>query len=151
MKPALPSLAEAKARARDWRRQQADAGTPVTHSAALEHVAHALGFRDWNACAAMLGRQRAQRLALGARVAGRYLSQPFTARIIRATPAAGRPGWVRLELDLDQPVDVVTSTRFSNLRRRISGVIGPDGHSRERTSDGQPHLVIDPLAPDGDS
>ena len=40
-------------------------------------------------------------------------------------------------------VDVVTSTRFSNLRRRVTGVIGPQGFSQEKTSDGQPHLVID--------
>jgi len=148
MRPDLPSLVEAKARARAWRQEQAAQGGQDSHSAALEHVARALGFRDWNACAAALVQQGARQFAAGEHLSGRYLSQPFAARIKRATPAPGQPGWVRLELDLETPVDVVTSPRFSNLRRRITGVVGPQGFSREKTSDGQPHLVIDPPAPD---
>lgn len=50
--------------------------------------------------------------------------------------AEQRPGWFQLELQLDEAVDVVTSDRFSNLRARVRGVVGPEGHSQQRTSDG---------------
>lgn len=80
--------------------------------------------------------------AVGDRLSGTYLSQPFAAQAIAVSML--KPGWVRLELHLDEPVDVVTWDGFSNFRRRIRGVIGPKGHSVERTSDGQPHLHIDP-------
>jgi Glyoxalase superfamily protein len=40
-------------------------------------------------------------------------------------------------------VDVVTFDSFSNFRKRVWGVVGPLGESREKTSDGQPHLVIE--------
>jgi hypothetical protein len=79
--------------------------------------------------------------AAGDKVSGTYLSQPFTGRIVSVSSV--RPGWFEVELHLDQAVDVVTSTAFSNLRTRIRGVIGPKGHTMERTSDGQPHLCID--------
>lgn len=78
---------------------------------------------------------------VGDRVTGEYLSQPFTATVVEAI--AVRPGWVRLDLQLDEAVDVVTFESFSNLRRRVRGVVGPKGFSAERTSDGQPHLRID--------
>lgn len=150
MRQDLPTLAQAKATAREWRQERAQQGEAHSHSAALEHVAQQLGFRDWNACVATLTQADARQFAPGERVSGRYLSQPFTARILRATPAPGHPGWLRLELHLDVPVDVVTSTRFSNLRRRVTGVIGPQGFSQEKTSDGQPHLVIDAKRPQPD-
>jgi len=140
----LPTIAQAKAMAREWRAARKQAGESLRHGAALEHVARQLGFRDWNLCAAMLSQAEAQRYQPGQVVRGRYLSQPFSARVLRATAVEGRVGWVRLELDLEVPVDVVTSQRFSSFRRRVNGVIGPEGFSREQTSDGQPHLVIDP-------
>jgi len=90
---------------------------------------------------AAIGTGRAQDLAVGDRVRGRYLSHPFTARVVSV--ARPRPGWLRLELHLDQAVDVVASESFSNYRTRIRGVVGPKGHSAERTSDGQPHLQIE--------
>ncbi|WP_368484100.1 glyoxalase superfamily protein [Phaeobacter sp. HF9A] len=141
----LPSLAEAKAMARELRQARADAGESLRHSAALEQVARDLGFRDWNGCAAALQTPAPRAYRAGDRVAGRYLSQPFTARVLRVGAAQAGAGWVRLDLDLDQPVDVVRFETFSNLRRRISGVIGPEGFSREKTSDGVPHLVIETL------
>ena len=58
-----------------------------------------------------------------------------------ANPQAN--GWTHLTLDLDAPVDVVTFDSFSNMRKRIRGVVGPKGHTAEKTSDGQPHLQID--------
>ena len=72
---------------------------------------------------------------------GCYLSQPFEATVVAVESL--RPGWFRLTLDLDEAVDVVTFDGFSNFRKRIRGVIGPAGTTRERTSDGVPHLTLD--------
>lgn len=54
-----------------------------------------------------------------------------------------KPGWFRVTLHLDEAIDVVTSSGFSNFRTRIHGVVGPKGYTVERTSDGQAHLQID--------
>lgn len=53
------STEEAKQAAHGLRTSLAVAGIVVSHSAALEHVAHAAGHRDWNTMAAQL--QRAPR------------------------------------------------------------------------------------------
>lgn len=65
MRQPLPSLSEAKAMARAWRSEQAQAGETHSHSAALEHVAQQLGFRDWNACVATLAQSEARSYATG--------------------------------------------------------------------------------------
>ena len=74
-------------------------------------------------------------------MSGEYLSQRFSATVLSAEQQ--RPGWFRLVLDLDEAVDVVRFDSFSNLRKQIRIVVGPDGRSKERTSDGTPHLVLD--------
>ena len=71
---------------------------------------------------------------------GAYLGQPFEGCIVAAEPT--RPGWFALTIDLDEAVDVVAFESFSNYRKRIRATVGPLGESREKTSDGQPHLVI---------
>ena len=50
-------------------------------------------------------------------------------------------------LDLDEAVDVVRFDSFSNLRKRIRVEVGPEGHSKERTSDGTPQIVLDSVQP----
>ncbi|MEM9585513.1 MAG: glyoxalase superfamily protein [Pseudomonadota bacterium] len=47
-------------------------------------------------------------------------------------------------MDLDEAVDVVRFESFSNLRTQIRVEVGPAGHSKECTSDGTPHLELDP-------
>lgn len=143
MMRALPTLQEAKAQAKALRQSRASAGESLSHSAALELVAKDLGFRDWNTCVASLGREGPRGLQAGDRVTGRYLGHAFAAAVIRAEPVADKPGWTRLELHLDEAVDVVRSEKFSSFRRRIRGTVGPQGFSAERTSDGVPHLEID--------
>jgi hypothetical protein len=73
-------------------------------------------------------------------VRGRYLGQSFSAVILAVEMI--RPGWFRLTLDLDEAIDVVTFDSFSNFRKRVTGVIGPAGTSREKTSNGQPQLEM---------
>lgn len=137
----LPSVSQAKDLARRLRSEMTEAGTPVGHAKSLELVARQHGFRDWNTMSAAIGNDPPEVWSVGRRVSGKYLTHPFTAQVVSVS--AIRPGWLRIELDLDEAVDVVTSDAFSNFRKRIHGEIGPKGHSLEKTSDGQPHLQID--------
>ena len=129
-----------KAQAKRLRKALADTGTDISHSRALELVAQSVGTRDWNTVAAQ-PRTAAPAWHIGQAVSGRYLGHLFTGRIheVSARPA----GWHRLTIDFDTPVDVVKSAHFTSLRRRISGTVGADGKTVEKTSDGQPHLQLD--------
>lgn len=137
----LPSAAQAKDQARRLRRKMADDGETIGHAASLETVAHQHGFRDWNTMIAAIGNGPPMGWAIGDTVSGTYLSHPFVGNVVNCSQV--KPGWFRLELHLDEAVDVVQSDSFSNLRRRIHGVVGPKGHSAEHTSDGRAHLQID--------
>ncbi len=137
----LPTAAQAKALAKRLREDRASAGSAISHAQALEQIAHQHGFRDWNALSAAMGERPPDSWRPGGRVTGRYLSQAFTASVLSAMPL--RPGWVRLVLDLDEAVDVVRFERFSNLRKRIRVELGPQGRSKERTSDGVPQVQLD--------
>lgn len=141
MNTQLPSATHAKGQAQRLRAQMAEDGAPIGHAKSLELVAHQHGFRDWNAMFAAIGNRPPKGWAIGDKVSGTYLSQPFAAHVVSVSVI--RPGWFGLELHLEQAVDVVTSDGFSNFRSRIRGVVGPKGHSVERTSDGQPHLKVD--------
>jgi len=137
----LPTITKAKDQAKRLRAGLAESGTDLSHAQALELLAHQHGFRDWNTFHAAIGNRPPEDWAPGGRVTGSYLSQPFVATIL----SVGRvqPGWFCLVLDLEEAVDVVAFDSFSNFRKRIRGIVGPQATSRERTSDGQPHLVLD--------
>ncbi len=141
MNAKLPTLNGAKTQAKQLRAQLADQGEKIGHAQSLERVAHGLGYRDWNTLSPLLENPPSIEWIVGNRVTGQFLSQPFAGSIVAATPKAD--GWTHLTLDLDEPVDVVTFDSFSNMRKRIRGVVGPKGHTAEKTSDGQPHLQID--------
>ena len=141
MNTQLPSAAQAKDQAKRLRTKMAANGAPIGHAKSLELVAHQHGFRDWNTMFSAIGNGPPKGWAIGDKVSGTYLSQPFTGHVVSISIM--KPGWFQLELHLDEAVDVVTSDGFSNFRSRIRGVIGPKGHSFEQTSDGQAHLQID--------
>jgi len=135
-KQALPTLAQAK---EDAKRRRA--ATPdLTHSAALELVAQSYGYRDWNGLHAAIAHRIPANWQQGGRVSGAYLGHAFEATVVSATPQD--TGWIKLALDLDEAIDVVTSASFSNYRKRIHASVGPLGHTKERTSDGTPHLML---------
>ena len=140
MSRSLPSLAGAKALAKSLRLEKAKGGNEMSHAAALELIAHQHGYRDWNAFHAAIRDLAPEAWQTGGRVSGRYLSQPFTATV--ASCEALKPGWFRLVLDLDEAVDVVRFESFSNMRKQLRVVVGPNGETKERTSDGVPHLIL---------
>lgn len=132
-----PSANAAKHLARRIRAEAAQSGAPISHARSLEIVARQHGFRDWNAFCAGAGATWSP----GDRVTGTYLSRAFSGSVVSVVEQ--RHGWVRLEIALDAAIDVVAFDAFSNMRRRIAGVVGPKGHSIERTSDGAPILQVD--------
>ncbi len=137
----IAPVAELKEQAKRLRKRLQDAGVKLSHSEALELLAHQLGARDWNTLHAMAG-NRVQ-LRVGDRVEGRYLGQPFTAEI-RGLTMIGDGGHRRVTLQFDVPVDVVRFDSFSSLRQRVTGEIGWDGRSTRHTSDGEPQLIVRP-------
>jgi hypothetical protein len=141
MTGSLPSIEAAKEQAKRLRNRLSADGTTVSHGKALELVAQQYGYRDWNTLHAAIGNRPPIPWQVGDRVRGHYLAQPFDAEVIGVE--AVRPGWLRVTLDLDEAVDVVAFDSFSNLRRRVTGVVGPEGVSREKTSNGRPQLELD--------
>lgn len=138
----LPSLETLKDQAKALRTRLEAAGTPVSHSQALERLAHEYGYRNWNTLHAAIGnRPPVAPVELGARVRGRYLGQAFKGRVIGVQIVA--PGRYRLTLDFDEPVDVVSFDSFSAFRRRVSCTVDVNGVTAEKTSNGRPHLRLD--------
>lgn len=137
----LPTISEAKQQARALRTRAAEEGDRISHADALERVARRHGYKDWNTFLAAIGNGPPAAWTKGGRVTGRYLSHPFSGTVIDIQDL-GR-SWFRLAIALDAAIDVVASNGFSNLRKQIRGDVGPAGETRERTSDGVPHLVLD--------
>ena len=135
----LNSLPEAKSQAKALRDALVGQGTWISHAQALELVAHQNGARDWNTLHAKLSRAEPPTLQLNDTVKGRYLGQAFTGRIVALSTVGSN---LSISLQLDAPIDTVRFESFSNMRRRIRGVVGPDGRSLQKTSDGVPQLVI---------
>ena len=133
------SVAEAKTQAKALRDALVGQGTRMSHAQALELVAHQNGARDWNTLHAKLSRAEPITLQLGDEVRGKYLGQTFLGRIVALSKIGLN---LNVSIQLDMPIDTVRFESFSNMRRRIRGVIGPDGQSLEKTSDDVPQLVI---------
>ena len=139
----LPTIDAVKAQARRLRAELVTEGNPIGHSRSLELVAHMHGYRDWNTLSAAIGNRSASNPVVpGQRVKGRYLGQSFVGEIIgvQNLSASGR---YRVTCRFDEPVDVVTSERWSAYRQRVSCVIDASGATAEKTSDGRPHMMLD--------
>ncbi|MEE2526092.1 glyoxalase superfamily protein [Hyphobacterium sp. HN65] len=139
----LPSLADLKAKARRLRNALAEDGDFIKHGESLELVARQYGYRDWNTLHAAAGNRPPLPLAVGGTIGGRYLGQAFKARIVALQPLGGDEAYMRISLDLDEAVDVVTFESFSAFRRRIQATIKRNGETVTRTSNGEPHLRLD--------
>ena len=135
----IPSRDVLKSQAKTLRRDMAARGQSMSHAEALETIAHQWGVRDWNTAVA-LSAQASPGWAPGMRVSGRYLGHPFEGAVKAARQSSA--GFWSLTLRFDAPIDVVSSAHFSSLRRQVNATINADGHSPQKTSDGQPHLVI---------
>ena len=102
---------QAKARARQIK---AEHGASMSLSAALEHVAREMGFRDWNTASARLSNLPEAAWQVGERVIGHYLKRPFAGRIHGVRELQDGAGY-EVTLHFDEPVDVVDWESFSSL------------------------------------
>lgn len=135
--------AQAKQRAKDLRDELNRAGQTISHGEALERVAKDLGFRDWNTASARLSNQPEHRFQVGDEVSGRYLGKPFTGRLIAVRERAAG-SLFEVTVRFDQPVDVVDWESFSAYRQQVSVTVSPAGVTAAKTSNGQPHMTLQP-------
>ncbi|KZL17911.1 hypothetical protein PsAD2_02840 [Pseudovibrio axinellae] len=145
MNGSLPSLSALKTQAKQLRVALEKRGEPLSHSQTLELIAQQQGYKDWNTLYAAVGnRPPVLFLRPGQRVTGKYLGQRFAAEVlgVHSSTATCR---VRLTLHFDEPVDVVSFDSFSAYRQRVTCTINADGTTSERTSDGEPHMVLTQL------
>jgi len=136
-----PSIQTLKSEARALREERAAQGNPMSHGAALEAVAHAHGYRDWNTARAMLPERIAVPFQVGMRVKGSYLGHAFRGLLIGVQVLADMQHY-KVTIRFDEPVDVVRSELFSALRQRINATIDIYGVSPARTSDGEPQMRL---------
>ncbi len=135
-----PSRDVLKAQAKRLRADLAARGQSLSHAEALETIAHQWGVRDWNTIAARAANTHPG-WAPGQRVTGRYLGHPFTGEVKAARHSSS--GFWGLTLRFDTAIDVVTSEHFSSFRRQVNTTVNGSGQSPQKTSDGQPHMVLD--------
>lgn len=137
----IPSRDVLKAQAKTLRRDMAARGQSISHAEALETIAHQWGARDWNTISAQSAKATPG-WAPGMRVAGRYLGHPFEG-VVKAARQSSAGFW-SVTLRFDAAIDVVASDKFSAFRRQVNATLNSAGHSPQKTSDGQPHLVVHP-------
>ena len=114
-----------KAKAKRLRKALAARDVSISHAGSLELLAQSHGYRDWNTAVAMARRNiptNVSDLGIGKRFAGSYLGHAVTG-LIRSVTASPTPGVFRVEVHLDEPVDVVESKRFHGFRQRIGARI----------------------------
>lgn len=136
----IPTRDVLKTQAKRLRADMAARGQSITHAQALETIAHQWGARDWNTLSAQAATP-AISWTPGQRVSGRYLGHAFKGYVKAARQSAN--GYWSLTLRFDQAIDVVASELFSSYRQQVNAVVTPEGISPRKTSDGQPHVVLD--------
>jgi hypothetical protein len=137
-----PSTATLKAEAKALRAARTLAGTPISHGTALEEVARAHGYRDWNTASAALPERVASPVQVGQRVKGTYLGNPFTGLVIGVNLLSSMQHY-EVTVKADKPVDVSKSALIGPIwRHRLRSTLDLHGVSVSHTSDGEPHLRI---------
>ena len=96
-----------KQQAKRLRTQMGVDSTAITHSQALELLAHQYGYKNWNTLHAASGNQPpGPPVSIGSIVSGRYLGQPFTGNVI-SVAELGQGERYRITVNFEEPVDVV--------------------------------------------
>jgi hypothetical protein len=137
----LANIAELKTQAKRLRTALAENGQSLSHAQALELVSKQHGFRDWNTACASARNSSPRSFKVGDRVTGTYMQQAFAGEI-RGLSKVGQNDHIRVDVQFDQPVDVVTFDSFSSYRSRVNCVIDEDGIAVKKTSNGEPYLKI---------
>lgn len=136
-----PSAQTLKSEAKSLRQDRARAGQMLTHSAALEEVARAHGFRDWNTARAALPERVAVPFQVGMRVKGFYLEQPFSGLVLGVQLAHNMQNYT-LTIHFDEPVNVTPNFMFAALRQRVVTTVDIHGVSPALRGNGQPQMRV---------
>ncbi|HEV7292683.1 MAG TPA: glyoxalase superfamily protein [Devosia sp.] len=130
-----------KSEAKALREERARQGEPLTQGAALEAVAQAHGYRDWNTARAMLPDRVAAPLQVGQRVRGTYLGQNFRGLVLGVQLLVDMRHY-QVTVLFDEPVDVVTSDLFSAFRQRVTATVDIHGVSPALLGNGRPQMRV---------
>ncbi|SMQ62456.1 hypothetical protein SAMN06295905_0669 [Devosia lucknowensis] len=136
-----PSAQTLKSEARTLRDDRARSGHVMTHGEALEHVARAHGYRDWNTARAALPDRVAVPFQVGMRVKGDYLEQPFVGLLIGVQLAHNMQAFT-LTIQFDEPVNVTPTFMFAAYRHRVVATVDIHGISPDRRGNGQPVMRV---------
>ena len=136
-----PSAQTLKAEARDLRQQRAALGETLSHGAALEQVARAHGYRDWNTARAALPDRVVAPWQVGMRVKGLYLDQPFTGMLIGVQLLSDMQH-MTVTVNFDTPVNVTPTFMFAALRHRVTATLDSRGISAAMRGNGNPQMVL---------
>jgi hypothetical protein len=136
-----PSAQTLKSEAKELRQQRAALGETLSHGAALEQVARAHGYRDWNTARAALPERVAVPFQVGQRVSGLYLDQPFAGMLI-GVQLLGNMQSYTVTIQFDEPVNVTPTFMFAAYRHRVVSTIDMHGTSLAMRGNGNPQLVI---------
>ena len=136
-----PSAQTLKAEAKALRAEHEQFGHIISHSAALETVARAHGFRDWNTARAALPDRVVSPWRVGQRVSGLYLEQPFTGMLI-GVQLLGNMQSFTVTIQFDEPVNVTPPFMFAALRHRVVSTVDLHGVSAALRGNGHPQMVL---------
>jgi hypothetical protein len=136
-----PSAQTLKSEAKTLREDRARAGTPITHSEALEAVARSHGYRDWNTARAALPDRIAVPFQVGMRVKGFYLEQPFAGLLIGVQLAHNMQAYT-VTIQFDEPVNVTPTFMFAAMRHRVVATVDIHGVSPDRRGNGEPVMRL---------
>lgn len=137
----IQSAQTLKSEAKSLREERANAGETLSHGAALEAVAKAHGFRDWNTARAALPDRVAVPFQVGQRVKGLYLERPFKGMLI-GVQLLGDMQHYTVTVQFDEPVNVTPTFMFAAYRHRVVSTIDIHGISSALRGNGHPQMVL---------
>jgi hypothetical protein len=137
----IQSVQTLKSEAKVLREERSAAGDNLSHAAALEAVAKAHGFRDWNTARAVLPDRVAVPFQIGQRVHGTYLEQPFKGVLIGVQMLSDQQHF-KITVNFDQPVNVTPEFMFAALRHRVVATVDLHGVTPARRGNGVPQMVV---------
>jgi len=137
----IQSAQTLKSEAKALRAERELAGETLSHGAALEAVARAHGYRDWNTARAALPDRVAVPFQVGARVKGLYLDQPFTGMLIGVQLLSDMQHYT-VTVTFDTPVNVTPTFMFAAYRHRVVSTVDIHGVSSAMRGNGNPQMIL---------
>ena len=134
------SVQTLKSEAKALREVRSGAGEIMSHAQALEAVARAHGFRDWNTARARLPDRVFVPFQVGQHVHGTYLEQPFQGTLIGVQLQGDQH--FKITVNFDEPVNVTPTFMFAAYRHRVVATVDARGVSPALRGNGKPQMVV---------